>query len=136
MLWRSGKDTDPGPILGLDLAPRAFNVVVKGNSTAHLFRTFSFWRGASGDNGAVSLEFPILVASLEIWQVVWYPPWSGIGYILPGLGIQEISIAEFFTLVVVQLQACWKALVRALLSSRGGALGQVGQQLQFRMAIF
>ncbi len=86
--WRGNKDTDPGPSVGLDLAPRAFNVHVTGYSNSHLlFMPFSRLWHAGRDNSAVSLELPISLAGLEIWQDVWYPSQSGVGYIRPGFGI-------------------------------------------------
>lgn len=124
-LWLGGEDTNPSPIAGLDLTPRAFGMDVTCYSTGHLLLPliFCIWRDASGDNSAVSLEFPIPFAR-EKWQALWYPSRSDVGYILPDLGIWEVNIAEFFTLAAIQLQALCMALYEALLNRRGGALGQ------------
>lgn len=87
--WRDSNDTDLGSILRLDLAPRAFDMVVTGYSTGHPPRLLAFFTQwcDSGDNRAVNLEFPIPVARPEKGHVVWYPSWSGVGYILPDLRI-------------------------------------------------
>lgn len=105
--------------MGLDLAPGAFLVVVTGDSTGHLLRTSSVGRShANVDHRTVGLEFQILVARLEVRQVVGGPSRSGVGDGLPGIGIRKIRQAEFVPLVVVQLQAWLTAAGRALRSGR------------------
>lgn len=76
-------------------------------STGHLYQT-QVWRWSGGvDDGTVALEFPVPLARLKVWQVVWYSPWSGMEDVLPGSGIREIKVAEFFSLTIGQQQAWW-----------------------------
>ena len=106
VLWRHSKDTDPGPVLGLDLAPWAFFVVITGHSRGQPIWTFSMWRCHAGkDNHTVSFEFQILVARLEEWGEFWCPSRSGVGDSLPNHGIWKLLIAVFFSCVAVELQA-------------------------------